>query len=171
MLANKVSKQKRMDEHIARYACQHPNKELRSQVVAGGAVQRVYQCLTCGQRASNAVPKAEAIRLCGGNEPPPFDEALRNRWNSERRAGIEAIRESDNTEFWDSYETYLRSEAWANKRAAVFTRANDVCEGCRENAATQVHHLSYEHVGNEFLFQLVAICEPCHERLHPEDKE
>jgi len=32
--------------------------------------------------------------------------------------------------------------------------------------ATEVHHLTYQHVGHEFLFELVAICRECHTRWH-----
>lgn len=48
----------------------------------------------------------------------------------------------------------------------MLTRDNYLCQGCRVRRATQVHHLTYDHVGNEFLFELVAICETCHTRLH-----
>lgn len=45
-------------------------------------------------------------------------------------------------------------------------RAAHVCEGCRTARATEVHHLTYEHCGDEFLWELVAICRSCHERYH-----
>ena len=32
--------------------------------------------------------------------------------------------------------------------------------------ATQAHHLTYEHMGDEFLWELKAVCRPCHERWH-----
>lgn len=60
----------------------------------------------------------------------------------------------------------------AAKRARVLLRAGRKCEGCGEEA-TQVHHLTYEHVFEEFLFELIAVCRGCHERLHDhgEDEE
>lgn len=66
------------------------------------------------------------------------------------------------------YAEYLRSPAWASKRERVMQRAGGVCEGCRGRPATEVHHLTYEHVTQEFLFELVAICGDCHARLHCE---
>jgi 5-methylcytosine-specific restriction endonuclease McrA len=45
-------------------------------------------------------------------------------------------------------------------------RAGGICEGCRQESATEVHHLTYEHAGREFLWELVAICRRCHERYH-----
>jgi len=64
------------------------------------------------------------------------------------------------------YREYLRSQEWALKRAKVMRRAGGLCEGCGDHRATDVHHLSYEHVTQEFLFELVALCADCHERIH-----
>jgi len=64
------------------------------------------------------------------------------------------------------YQTYLRSDHWQDTRRRVLQRANGFCEGCWQRRATQVHHLTYAHRGAEFLWELVAICDPCHARLH-----
>jgi 5-methylcytosine-specific restriction endonuclease McrA len=50
----------------------------------------------------------------------------------------------------------------------VLQRANGHCEGCGQRKAVQVHHLTYEHVGQEFLWELRAVCSECHDRLHPD---
>lgn len=42
-----------------------------------------------------------------------------------------------------------------------------MCEGCLERPATQVHHLHYQRVFDECLFDLVAICDRCHAKCHP----
>ena len=64
------------------------------------------------------------------------------------------------------YGAYLKSAEWAARREKVMQRAGGFCEGCRGQAATEVHHLTYEHVTQEFLFELVAICGDCHARYH-----
>jgi 5-methylcytosine-specific restriction endonuclease McrA len=69
--------------------------------------------------------------------------------------------------FWTLYENHLSSIEWAKKRRGVLKRSNGVCEGCGESAPEHVHHLTYEHLGDEFLFELVAICAACHQRIHP----
>jgi 5-methylcytosine-specific restriction endonuclease McrA len=66
------------------------------------------------------------------------------------------------------YRRYLASADWQSVRQRVLRRAWVTCEGCLEARATEVHHKTYAHVGDEFLFELVAICRPCHERLHLE---
>jgi hypothetical protein len=66
----------------------------------------------------------------------------------------------------DLYRDYLKSQEWAVRRAKVMRRAGHICEGCGNKPATEVHHLTYDHVTEEFLFELVAVCGDCHERLH-----
>jgi 5-methylcytosine-specific restriction endonuclease McrA len=51
-------------------------------------------------------------------------------------------------------------------RNRVIKRDGGLCRGCSEAPATQVHHLTYEHIGNEFDWELVAICRRCHQRYH-----
>ena len=64
------------------------------------------------------------------------------------------------------YRRYLASDAWQRRRSRVLQRAGGRCEGCGEHPATEVHHLTYDHVGDEFLFELVALCSECHRRIH-----
>jgi len=66
----------------------------------------------------------------------------------------------------DIYESYLQSQEWADRRQQVMQRAEGICEGRRRRRATEVHHLSYAHVTQEFLFELVAMCGECHARWH-----
>jgi hypothetical protein len=64
------------------------------------------------------------------------------------------------------YAEYLQTNEWKERRRLVLERADGICEGCRQEPATEVHHTSYVHVGNEFLWELVAICRWCHARYH-----
>jgi 5-methylcytosine-specific restriction endonuclease McrA len=41
----------------------------------------------------------------------------------------------------------------------------------RLKRATQVHHTTYKHVGNEFLWELRAICDECHDRFHEDGNQ
>ena len=52
------------------------------------------------------------------------------------------------------------------KKAKVMLRDKNICQACLTRQATDVHHLTYKHIYNEPLFDLVAICRPCHEKLH-----
>ena len=66
----------------------------------------------------------------------------------------------------EEYQEYLQSAEWKNTRDKVLYRDHFMCQGCLEVRATQVHHLSYKNIGNEFLFQLISLCDKCHERIH-----
>ena len=64
------------------------------------------------------------------------------------------------------YLEHLQSPRWSELRRQVYLRAGGICEGCGKRPIAEVHHLSYEHLGNEFLWELKGLCSPCHERLH-----
>jgi hypothetical protein len=69
------------------------------------------------------------------------------------------------------YHAYLESPEWLERRRAVLLRAGDRCELCRFRQATQVHHLTYERIGDEWLSDLIAVCRDCHELEHDEESE
>lgn len=169
---------KALSSHYESYKCEHKEKALRKRIVKGGGIQYVDQCQGCGRSLSNPISKIKAIELNGGNEPDAFDEEILRHWEEGYEGGAKKIigdfksrEEFERAEFFSWYNEYLGSPAWEEKRKKVILRANGLCEGCRENSPSEVHHLTYEHVGNEFLFELVALCKPCHERIHPEEVE
>jgi hypothetical protein len=53
----------------------------------------------------------------------------------------------------------------------VIRRAQGRCEACGTAPATAVHHTTYTHVFHEPLFELVAICRPCNDRLTALDRQ
>ena len=63
------------------------------------------------------------------------------------------------------YHAYLASREWGLKKRAVRERCAGRCERCRMRRMTAVHHLTYAHVGNEPLEELLGVCEPCHDYL------
>lgn len=64
------------------------------------------------------------------------------------------------------YSSYLLSDEWKQKRHLVLSRCGEVCEGCGNREATEVHHITYSHIYDEFLFQLLGLCAACHKRWH-----
>jgi hypothetical protein len=70
------------------------------------------------------------------------------------------------TEYQIKYREYLASEEWGEIRQKVFFRSNGFCEACGVKQATEVHHRTYERVGNESLLDLVATCSDCHHKIH-----
>lgn len=64
-----------------------------------------------------------------------------------------------------TYAQYLQSGHWKAKSTDYKTRF-PLCETCRKNKSTQVHHKSYANLGNEQYWDLISICEPCHKEKH-----
>jgi 5-methylcytosine-specific restriction endonuclease McrA len=153
--------------------CQHPTTELRRRIIASGQVTYWHQCQTCGRFLGNAVRKPDdADRI------PDADTTLEARYDAQRAAErheIEQrhvrIQKREKAQWWRRYNEYLDSPAWQARRRAVMTRSGGICEGCGSRPATQVHHLTYANVCNEFLWELRAVCDHCHERCHPESQE
>lgn len=101
-------------------------------------------------------------------DAPARRQESAERWRryEEERLARERQQEQERREYRDRYHAYLQTPAWREKSAAVIKRADGWCEGCGVNRATQAHHLTYDHVGDEFLWELRAVCRRCHERFH-----
>jgi hypothetical protein len=141
--------------------CESTERELRERTITGGSTQYVYQCLSCGQPVSNPVPKSSVKA-----RPRLWDVNLQSRMADDRQRKIDAESLQKRQEWFREHSAYLRSPKWRAKRDAVLDRAKGLCEGCRDARAVHVHHLTYDHWQNELLWELVAVCEPCHERCH-----
>ncbi len=68
----------------------------------------------------------------------------------------------------ENYQEYLKSNHWDNVRNAMRNlKKTHKCELCGNvNEVLEVHHISYEHIGNERQDDLVVLCHSCHDRVH-----
>jgi hypothetical protein len=151
--------------------CVHAQLDIRKVTVAGGGVQYRQQCQECGDLIGFAIAHTKAPQ-----DAAVENQTLRVMYRSERDRQYAAIiqrhvklQKNKDTEFWHRYNEYLKSPTWAERRGRVLQRAKGICEGCSDRPAVQVHHLTYKHVFEEFLFELVAVCDDCHKRLHGND--
>lgn len=163
--------------------CDHEQNELRRRDLPAGIVQVARQCLNCGAPVGKWL-KHETVRNIANL--PAWDRECSELWKARERQYMGEYREAmaktagvaiyaersvelnqrSNRKFWERYDEYLSSPQWRSRRAKVLERAGGICEGCREREATQVHHLNYQRIGREMLFDLVAVCEACHEGIH-----
>lgn len=151
--------------------CTHRNTDLRAFTCINGSLQYVMQCLSCGERIGSPIKKSDAIKSRGNLEfLLPFDESLRasgrEAYQAQCRIERETKRAESKANFDEWYAEYLNSDEWMVRRQKVIQRAKGVCEGCLSARAVLVHHLTYDHRGDELMFELVALCHPCHERAH-----
>lgn len=148
--------------------CTHPEKRLRRCPTKNGGIQIREQCLRCGERIGNSVSKSAAPA-----DLEDADDELKMRYERNRKEKYDEvihkhirIQKEGNIRTSREYNSYLTSEKWRSKANKVLVRARYICEGCGQNKATEVHHLTYAHIFDEFLFELVALCSECHDRWH-----
>lgn len=60
------------------------------------------------------------------------------------------------------YQRYLASREWALLKEQVRIRSGGTCERCRNAPYQETHHLTYAHIGNEQIEDLLAVCHDCH---------
>ncbi len=145
--------------------CEHPTVEVRGKAQRNGVIPS-RQCTVCGAHLGY-VPKAQ---VPPGAALPAYDDDLRRRWWEDRheraQAAFEAAKDRDRRAWQDWYAAYLLTPQWRAKRAKVLERDKYVCAGCGAARAEEVHHLTYDRVGREMLFDLVAVCAACHRSIH-----
>ena len=148
--------------------CPHQETQIRRRVCSNGATQFVAQCVTCGH-TSQPIAHGKLTEAEKAGAAPIERTIARGRWELrqaeiERRLEAERERLSEERRRW--YLGYLASEVWQERRALVMARSGGTCEACGVEPAEHVHHKTYENVGREPLFDLVAVCASCHADLH-----
>lgn len=67
----------------------------------------------------------------------------------------------------DRYKEYLNSGEWKHLRDKKLKQAKYTCDGCGEQyRPLEIHHMTYERIGNELLTDLIALCTICHKKAH-----
>jgi 5-methylcytosine-specific restriction endonuclease McrA len=149
--------------------CEHAQQELRKKIDKAGKPRLHNQCLVCGAPVGARV-SVKGFSIEQIEAMPLFDAESQNSYWCAYRARYEAARQQEINQLeklWkETYDRYLASPAWKAKSRLVLLRAQGICEGCRLRPATETHHTTYDHVGDEFLFELVALCRPCHDKFH-----
>ena len=135
--------------------------EPRWLVQANGARVPRYQCTRCGEVRSPPGFKKEMMPA-GAKD---VDQKLRDEtWQN--YSIFDSINRGQPKDSWRPDHPHYRSESWRRIRRKRIEMACGLCEGCGENPATQVHHLTYRNFTREFLFELRAVCDFCHDRIH-----
>lgn len=65
-----------------------------------------------------------------------------------------------------NYNEYLKSDHWQNlKQIYKESLLPQYCIICH-NEKFNLHHRSYERIGNEMIFDLIPLCQSCHFKVH-----
>ncbi len=154
-------------------ACKHSAQFTGKTInTAGGAMYRRY-CRDCGiattQFLGHLSVANTVITVLDAEKRAKLD-GIAGKYTDDRGARLDEIanraaNRSQPAQRAGAAEYYLTS-GWRDKRSAVMERCGGLCEGCRKQGAQDVHHLSYRHFREEFLFELVGLCRDCHTRWH-----
>ena len=155
------------------FACEHTERAVSRKTTKDGRHVYYRQCTRCGD--GKVIKKTEALTACGGYAPvSDFNHQLVADWCNRKLERMRQIQREEtdqqNAEWWEAYETYLATDKWKRKRSAVLKRDGFICQACLTRRASQCHHLTYKHVFNEPLFELVAVCEVCHDKITALDR-
>jgi 5-methylcytosine-specific restriction endonuclease McrA len=67
---------------------------------------------------------------------------------------------------FDSYEEYLLSSYWQEKKNWILECFEWKCKKCGRKENLNVHHKNYDSVGNENLHDVTVLCNKCHKEEH-----
>lgn len=145
--------------------CRHEKKCVCSQSTMDGDKHYYLQCRSCGfaKKLDNSTLKYTRMNI-----KPVYDDELHSKYLNHLDELWIKYKTEKRLEWFQWYNTYLESFEWQVRRVKVLERDNYLCQGCGEKAE-QVHHKTYKHVGNEFLFELMSVCKKCHERIHEKE--
>ena len=91
---------------------------------------------------------------------------LEVRTSSETVLVSDVIQKTENETEKIDHQEYINSPKWKAKRQMVLERDNFRCRKCGTGKNLDVHHITYEHIGNEPIDDLVTLCRECHESVH-----
>ena len=137
------------------------------------------QCIKCGKRDGNGsslkhdlVPNIkEKIKL---KEINKFDTNLINeksptyeKYFAYRSQKLEENKQVEKAYRKEFYSEYMKSDKWKAIRLKVLKRDNNLCQACLDALAQDVHHKTYENIGDELMYELISVCRDCHfNRIH-----
>ena len=157
--------------------CSHQDYALKKFPLSNGRFHKIAQCNQCGGRLHLGENGSYWIKAEPGEDIsklPLYDAAAAERWikaKNEQYQNEAKKREIEKAKEWQSkheqYEGYITgSQEWQQRRRLVLERARSLCEACLLKPATQVHHVNYDSLYAEVLFDLRAVCSECHKRIH-----
>lgn len=152
--------------------CSNQNHtDIRFEQSNGVWVQRVV-CKNCRKLIGGAKKKGQYFNSLQPYYHATYKEDQNNYSDSYQKLSdyirtlSDEFRQNQKDKWWAWYNNYLNTDQWKELRKKVLIRENGICQGCKINKARDVHHTTYANCGDELLFQLVALCGSCHQKMH-----
>jgi hypothetical protein len=159
-------------ENSLEFSCKHSRFELTKWRTSNNVIVFRNQCLDCGRIANQKGAK----KYSKGNEywfnknAEEFSRDINTKTYSkiseyiDKKINDYELKRKEQKDL--DYKKYLQTPEWKAKRERVLIRDNYLCQGCLQNRAVDVHHMSYANFGDELFFQLISLCKECHEKVH-----
>lgn len=119
------------------------------------------QCFCCGELSMD-LKKSLVENFDDVQEFNNDIRFLKDEFYKQVIIGLDKIK---NDEAWHKYTEYLNSDKWKLKRKKVLERDNHLCQACLTNRAEQIHHLTYNNIYDEPLYELISVCKICHIKI------
>lgn len=161
--------------------CNKPELVMVKHTIRDGRFQIKKQCYNCGMIQGPCYPfktveNIEDLTISSRVFQDNLIEARSEEFLNMRmqvlkmfqeKSGVHTDKEGPLLE----YAEYLKSPEWKEKRKMVMQRDKYICQSCLVEDAREVHHLTYRHLYNEPLFDLVAVCRDCHQSITDMDNK
>lgn len=152
--------------------------EYRYHIGESARVNLFSQCISCGKKGEVGSLKHSTVpffkdRIKSG-EINKYDLELLNtksptfeKYNAYRTLKQKVDKNIENAKRKEFYSQYMKSDKWKAIRLKVLKRDNYLCQACLEAPAQDVHHITYENIGDELMYELLSVCRDCHfNRIH-----
>ena len=158
--------------------CDEPSRWVRVKThpyySQGTGISHKKQCLLCGAcGVLTADYPPTGVEVIDEDKSKEYENQKIIERQNQIREEIEvrkARKEEEHLEWKKSYNRYLNSEVWKDKRGLILQRDKNICQSCLKRQATEVHHMTYDSYnlspGSEPAWELISICRSCHERQH-----
>jgi hypothetical protein len=144
--------------------CDH-DFELRLFRLSNGNLQLRKLCMKCYYRERHILSQKDIdITKIEISSEEKYQEYMSNKYKEEKdelEKFCKVLKEKQEYLFHKDYYDYINSDQWKEKRLQALERDKYSCQICKGNA-TEVHHLTYAHFKNEYLFELISLCNKCH---------
>lgn len=154
--------------------CHHEKTKFYYIIKVNGEKAYMELCSLCGERKDKAKVWIKASTIPNDATIIKYTDEIKKEFSDKKNILINEINKIkyaiDMSGKYQDYLKYLESPEWDEKRRMrlYFNKNNfhGKCEVCGKTEATQCHHMTYERLYNEWIFDLAAVCSSCHERIH-----
>ena len=148
--------------------CRNPIPKCKLRITDKGQKFIYEQCENCGGRVKSSPLSFKKFgeKITGDYKTELLDIRFRKLEEEMEILTKEKHQYNITESRFAIYQNYIASDKWKEKRVLALERDNYLCQKCKIKSASDVHHLSYENLGNENLNELLSLCRECHLEIH-----